>query len=166
MIETLPTAVAADLISDAPASEHRAALAPFEPLVGSWDLIYTFRNAAGEIVEGTGYANFVWGLRGSAIVDLWAFDSGACGTTIRYYDRIIDRFRSTWISPSRNATVPFTGRVIDGRIVLNAVLNDPPGRRLRWSFAEITQERFSWIGEICDDGSTWLLVQTIDGRRR
>jgi hypothetical protein len=158
-------AVAADLISDAPAPERKGELAAFEPLIGSWDLRYIYRKASGDCIEGTGYAHFGWGLRGTAMVDIWAFDSGVAGTTIRYYDAQIDRFRSTWICPARNALVPFIGRVVDGKIVLNALANDPPGRRLRWSFVSISSEHFSWTGEVCDDGATWLLVQEIEGSR-
>jgi hypothetical protein len=162
----LVTALAADLISDEPAEDRRAALAPFEPLIGTWDLQYTYVRGSGERVEGTGYAHFGWGLHGTAIVDIWAFDSKFVGTTIRYYDAQIDRFRSTWICPARNVTIPFIGRVVDGRIVLLASLNDPPGRRLRWQFVRIEEERFSWTGEVCDDGATWYPVQHIEGTRR
>ena len=158
-------AVAADLISKEAATDRRAGLGPFDPLIGSWDLRYTYRKASGERIEGTGYAHFGFGLRGAAIVDIWAFDDGRVGTTIRYYDAAIDRFRSTWISPQSNVVVPFIGRAIDGKIILNATLNDPPGRRARWSFTHIETHSFSWTGEISDDGSTWLLVQEIEGKR-
>jgi hypothetical protein len=157
--------VAADLISEELAADRRAGLAPFEPLIGSWDLCYTYRKASGERLEGTGYVLFGWGLRASALVDIWSFDSGDVGTTIRYYDGVIDRIRSTWICPARNATIAFVGRLLDGRIVLNANLSDPP-RRLRWSFVNITEQRFSWIGETSDDGMPWLQVHEIEGTRR
>ena len=159
------TAVAADLVSAEAAADSSAGLAPFEPLIGSWDLRYTYRKASGERIDGTGYAHFGWGLRGTAIVDIWAFDSGRVGTTIRYYDAVIDRFRSTWICPNANVTIPFIGRAVDGKIVLNAYPNDPPGRRVRWSFINIEAANFSWIGETCDDESNWLLVQEIEGTR-
>jgi hypothetical protein len=162
----LTDSIAADLISDELAPDYRAGLAAFEPLVGSWDLRYTYRRAGGGCLEGTGYANFGWGLRGTALVDIWAFDSAYAGTTIRFYDPTIDRIRSTWICPARNLLVPFIGRAVEGKIVLNAMPNDPPGRRVRWTFVEIARETFSWTGEICDDGSTWLHVQEIEGRRR
>lgn len=163
---TLLTAVAADLVSDEAAEERRAALAPFEPLIGSWDLQYTYLRGSGERVAGTGYAHFGWGLRGAAIVDVWAFDANVVGTTIRYYDAQIDRFRSTWICPARNVTIPFIGRLVDDRIVLIANLNDPPGRRLRWQFVRIEERHFSWTGEASDDGMTWHLVNQIEGTRR
>lgn len=166
MTTTVESAVAADLISAECAVDRRSALAPFEPLIGSWDLHYTYRPAGGEPIEGTGYAHFGWGLRGTAIVDIWSFDSGFVGTTIRYYDPHVDRFRSTWISPSRNVTIPFVGRCVEGRIVLNAVLDNPSARRLRWSFVSIADDRFSWIGEACDDGVTWFRTQEIEGFRK
>jgi hypothetical protein len=163
---TLAMLVAADLISENVLDDRRAGLAAFEPLIGSWDLRYKYWTAGGEHVEGTGYLNLGWGLRGTAVVDIWTFDSGIVGTTIRYYDSSIDRIRSTYICPARNTFAPFIGRAVGGKIVLIAYPNDPPGRRLRWSFVEIASETFSWTGEICDDGSTWLLVQEIEGTRR
>lgn len=165
-MQTLEKSLADDLISAGPADDARAALAAFAPLIGSWDLRFVYRRATGERIEGSGYVHFSWGLGGRAIVDIFGFDGGVVGTTIRYYDPKIDAFRSTWICPIRNALVSFIGRVVDGKIVLNALAADPPGRRIRWSFVSITAERFSWTGEVSDDGSSWLLVQEIEGTRR
>lgn len=164
---SLTTAVAADLISDEVTAERRTALAPFEPLIGSWDLRYIYRKGSGERIDGTGYAHFGWGLHGTAIVDIWAFnDAAIVGTTIRFYDPLIDRFRSTWICPAQNVVIPFLGRAADGKIILNATQSGPPDRRLRWSFVSISAESFSWTGEISDDGTTWFLSQEIEGRRK
>lgn len=164
-METLAAVVARDLISLGPAPSHRDELAAFEPLLGSWDLRCVYRRANGPRAEGQGYAHFGWGLGGRAIVDVWGFDDGAVGTTIRFYDSKIDAFRSTWICPARNALLPFVGRALDAKIVLDAVAVDPPGRRVRWSFVEIAPARFSWTGEISDDGTNWLLTQEIEGAR-
>jgi hypothetical protein len=164
---TLEAAVAADLITAAVAPEAADQLAAFAPLIGSWDTRYWYRTGLGREIEGTGYVHFGWGLNGRAIVDLWGFEDGTVGTTIRYYDAKIDGYRSTWICPARNALLPFVGRVLDGRIILNAVLGDPPGRRLRWTFVAIEAERFDWTGELSDDdGVSWLLTQRISGTRR
>ncbi len=166
-MRSLVAAVATDLLSNEPAADLAVALSAFAPLIGNWDLRYVYRPASGERVEGSGYAHFGWGLRGRAIVDIWGFEDGVVGTTIRFYDSTVGSFRSTWICPARNALVPFVGRAIDGRIILNAVANDPPGRRIRWSFVSIEAQRFSWTGEVSDDGgATWLLVQEIEGSRR
>lgn len=166
LMEALQLAVAAGITSPDPTADAKENLAAFVPLVGSWDLAYTFRRGTGKYLEGTGYAHFAWGLGGTAIVDIFGFDTGQVGTTIRFYDPAIDAFRSTWICPIRNALIPFIGRAIDGRIVLDAVPRDPAGRRLRWSFVTIEAERFSWRGEASDDdGRTWLLLQTIEGTR-
>jgi hypothetical protein len=159
-------AVAADLVSAEPAPDLRAGLAAFEPLIGSWDMRTAYQKASGERIELGGYVNFGWGLRGTAIVDIFAFETGVVGTTIRYYDAENDRIRSTWICPARNALIPFLGRAVDGTIVFNAALNDPPGRRLRWSFVKIEPQAFYWTGEVCDDGSAWRLVQEIEAKRR
>jgi hypothetical protein len=45
------------------------------------------------------------------------------------------------------------------------VRSEPAGRRVRWCFQQITAERFSWTGEVSDDGASWLQVQEIEGRR-
>jgi hypothetical protein len=164
-MESLLQMVAADLLSPEPDAERRDGLAPFEPLIGSWDMRSWYRKASGQRIDMTGYINFAWGFRGTALVDIFAFDGGVVGTTIRFYDPERDRIRSTWICPARNALVPFTGRAVDGKIVLNATLPDPPGRRLRWSFVSIEPERFHWTGELCDDGGDWLLVQEIEATR-
>lgn len=165
-MQSLVAAVAADLISGEPAADRDNALAAFAPLIGSWDLHFVYRRATGERIEGTGYAHFGWGLGGLAIVDIWGFQDGVVGTTIRFYDAKIDGIRSTWICPARNALVSFVGRACDGRIVLNAAVDDPRGRRIRWSFVRIEPEQFSWTGEVSDDGTTWLLLQEIEGVRR
>ncbi len=166
-MRSLVAAVAADLISEEPAADQATALAAFAPLIGSWDLRYVYRPASGEHVAGTGYAHFGWGLGGQAIVDIWGFENSVVGTTIRFYDATAGCFRSTWICPARNALIAFVGRAVEGRIILNARANDPPGRRIRWSFTAIESQRFFWTGEISDDaGSTWLLNQEIEGKRR
>jgi hypothetical protein len=161
----LLAAVAADLLSTECAGGQAEVLAPFAPLIGRWTLTYSYRNATGVPVGGSGYVNFAWGLGGRALVDIWAFENGIVGTTIRFYDAGIDGFRSTWICPARNAFIPFVGRAVEGRIVLNAVRNEPAGRRIRWCFQRITAERFSWTGEVSDDGTSWLQVQEIEGTR-
>ena len=162
----LVQAVAADLVSAEPAPDRRAGLAAIEPLIGSWDMRSVYQKASGERIELGGYVNFGWGLRGTAIVDIFAFETGIVGTTIRYYDAENDRICSTWICPARNTLIPFLGRAVDDKIVLDATLDDPRGRRLRWSFVKIEPEAFSWTGEVCDDGSTWRLVQEIEAKRR
>jgi len=166
-METLVSAIAADLVSPAPFADEADRLAAFVPLLGSWDLRFVYRRANGERTEGTGRLHFGWGLGGRAIVDVWAFEGGVVGTTIRFYDPQIDGIRSTWICPARNAVVPFIGRLVGGRIMLNARTDYPPGRRVRWSFVSIEAARFSWTGEVSDDeGANWFLNQEIEGVRR
>ena len=165
LMEEIVRAIAADLLSDGPAADRQPGLAAFEPLVGSWDLRTSIRRASGQRTELGGYVNFGWGLRGTALIDIFAFDGGVAGTTIRYYDAEADCIRSTWICPARNALIPFVGRVLDGKIVLNAALGNPAGRRIRWTFTKIEPTAFYWTGEVCDDGSNWLLVQEIEGKR-
>jgi hypothetical protein len=164
---TLEATVAADLLTADVDPEAADRMAAFAPLIGSWDTRYWYRTGLGRESEGNGYVHVGWGLNGLAIVDLWGFEDGTVGTTIRFYDATIDGFRSTWLCPARNVVLPFVGRVLDGRIILNAVRSDPPGRRVRWTFVAIAAERFDWTGEVSDDdGVTWLLTQRITGTRR
>jgi hypothetical protein len=159
-------AVASDLLSNELEADRRDGLAPFEPLIGSWDMRSWYQRSSGQRTELRGYVNFAWGFRGTALVDIFGFEGGVVGSTIRFYDAERDRIRSTWICPSRNALVPFTGRAVDQKIVLTATLADPPNRRLRWSFVSIEAQTFHWTGEVSEDGGDWLLVQEIEGKRR
>jgi hypothetical protein len=100
-MDNLLETVAADLISRDLEPERRDGLAPFEPLIGSWEMRSWYRRASGQRVDMTGYVNFAWGFRGTALIDVFAFDAGVVGSTIRFYDPERDRVRSTWICPAR-----------------------------------------------------------------
>ena len=56
----------------------------------------------------------------------------------------------------------FTARRIDDRIVLETTQGEMP--RMRWSFADIRADSFTWRNEIWT-GSGWHIQQTFDARR-
>lgn len=59
------------------------------------------------------------------------------------------------------------GRQVDDRIVLDGQWTiGGDGHRFRWSFSEITADRFHWQGHSSTDGGqTWRLLEEMHARR-
>jgi hypothetical protein len=92
-----------------------------------------------------------WVLGGTAVQDVWGpVDGGSgrtvpVGTTVRFYDRKLRAWRSTWICPYDRSVRRFLGREERGRVVLREL--DGSARQERWIFSEITAAGFRWHAE-------------------
>lgn len=137
----------------------------FGRFIGSWQLAWTGYLNGTATARARGELHFGWVLGGRAIQDTWIVpgpgEPGAGvpplafhGTTVRFPDRRIGAWRSTWIDPVNGRVRRFIGRPDGDDIVL---LSDEEEPRLRWSFTEITASRFRWRGELSADGGPWEL---------
>jgi hypothetical protein len=135
-------------------------------LVGSWDL--DCRRYAGEPVSIRGEAHFEWVLEGRAIQDVWIMPSRSertassdrrknmFGTTLRVWDPSIEAWRINWRNPVHNHSEEQIGRKSGKDVVQIGVRGN--GTPTRWSFTDITQDSFHWLGETLNvDGRTWSL---------
>ncbi len=146
---------------DGPTGEHADKLMLFGRFVGSWTLHWTGDDQPG---TATGELHFGWVLGGRAVQDIWIVPGrgqpghdqpplGFHGSTIRFYDPIIDAWRSTWIEPINSRVRRFIGRPDDQDIVL---LRDEDDPQLRWRFTDIEADSFTWQAEASHDGgATW-----------
>jgi hypothetical protein len=159
-----------DLIFTAPSSaEHREELDLYAPLIGSWDIESIWYSQDGTRRQGRGEWHFAWILGGYGVQDvLFACDAPShhYGTSVRCYDITQDLWHITWMQPYGGEFVHLTGHRIGERIVQEGAGTDPR-RRERWSFADVTSNSFTWLGEVSfDDGLTWSLEQEMHGTRR
>src|SRR5262245_13571989 len=161
-------------LSDGPDEELAGELELFGQFVGSWDVSVTNYDRDGSATTIPAEWHFAWALGGRAIQDVWIAPSrevrardgsdGEWGTTIRFFDREIDAWRSTWLGPRHHVVMPFVARRVEDEIVLEGSFES--GVTTRWIFSEITSQSFSWRSvESSDSGVTWRLNQRMKARR-
>ena len=136
----------------------------FGRFVGAWELDWTGSLPDGTVARASGELHFGWALGGRAVQDVWIVpgpgEPGMAvpphafhGTTVRFYDRVLGAWRSTWIEPVNARVRRFIGRPRGEDIVL---ISDEETPVLRWTFTEITPQRFRWVGERAEDhGAAW-----------
>jgi hypothetical protein len=162
------------LLSDGPHPALAADDRIFAPLIGSWSLRVRWFDQSGRVSrEDAGEWHFAWVLEGRAIQDIWivppvdrrqaAAELYEYGSSLRFYDSALGAWQSTWIGPMHHVVRTFVARRIADRIVLETPEGAQP--RLRWSFADIAAESFTWTNEHWEaDG--WRLTQSFDASRR
>jgi hypothetical protein len=144
----------------------------FDRFVGTWDVDYSNFGEDGSVRHFAGELRFGWILDGRAIQDIWVAyappgsdGERTLGTTVRFFDSSIHKWRAVFVAPSFGSIIQVEGGAEDERIVLQG--RDTDGARLRWSFNEIQADSFVWRGELSrDDGKTWLLQEEHHMRRR
>jgi DNA-binding winged helix-turn-helix (wHTH) protein len=109
---------AAELLSEAPVGPYLKHMRPFEKLIGNWVINVVDIGWDGTNKSTKGTWSFHWGLGGRAILDVWHVPGREQGLTVRFYDECIGAFRSTWIAPRGGKVMLFTGRFVNGGIVL------------------------------------------------
>ena len=146
----------------------------FGQFVGGWRLSWSGLDGTGTWVESVpGELHFGWVLGGRAVQDVWAVPppgqsapagvTGFHGTTVRFYDRGIRAWRSTWIDPPNGRVRRFVGRPVDDDIEL---LSDEQEPLLRWRFTKIKPDSFHWTGEVrYPDRTDWVSHQRIEAVR-
>lgn len=146
-------------------------------LVGSWELEvlhYWSKDVSGLGMTGEVHAS--WVLEGLAVQDVWIMPARAersgrldpnmnmYGTTLRVWDSTIEGWRITWRNPAGQHHEEQIGRRSGEDVVQVGVR--PDGTPTRWSFTEITDDSFHWLGESLErDGRTWQLEGEFRGRR-
>ncbi len=150
-------------LADGPDPELADELRLFGQFIGSWELDIVYHEPAGER-RLAGEWHFAWALGGRAVQDVWIAPGEDWGTTLRFYDRRIEAWRSTWIGPVKGLVLPFVARPVRDEIVLEGDFAD---RGLtRWIFSDVRPESFHWRAvESQDGGASWTLVQEMGARR-
>jgi hypothetical protein len=142
------------LHANAPAADRADKMGLYGWLIGDWKMDATVHRDDGSLHRGPGEIYFGWVLEGRAIQDVWILPGVFHGTTLRVYDPALDAWHILWSDPLRQYYVRQLGRARGADIVQEGT-NDA-GQRTRWSFTDITSDRFRWLGEISDDGGvTW-----------
>jgi hypothetical protein len=143
----------------------------FDRFVGTWDCDYASFKEGGTTKHAKGEVIFGWVLDGRAVQDIWTWiENGSSGernlgTTVRFFDPKIGKWRITWIDPVSPAIKLLTGGADGDRIVLEGKAED--GVRMRWSFNDIRKDSFIWRGEKSrDEGRTWRLTDEYHLKRR
>jgi hypothetical protein len=177
-VATLKTSTLADaLVADGPNPEHAEAMMLFGQFVGEWDFDWTGYSEDGkrEVVE-CGEWIFGWVLEGRAVQDAWiiperprleraGLPQGEYGTTIRFYDPVLDVWLVTWSGPINRVRRTFVARRSGDEIVQEGHTEN--GYPMRWTFSEITEDAFHWRSVCSNDGEkTWRLREEMHVRRR
>ena len=129
--------------------EYRDKVMLFGHLVGSWEMEAHWYDQEGGHHEGKGEWHFQWILGGRGVQDvLFAKDAPKdhYGTTLRCYDPKLDVWQVTWMQPYGDEFVNLIGREENGCIIQEGISSNPL-RKERWSFMEITPERFLWLAK-------------------
>jgi hypothetical protein len=164
------------LAADGPHPTLRQKLMLFGQFVGDWEITeYRYlqhdgswkgeKNSPGEI-------HWRWILEGRAIQDIWGHRDTKthnlvpAGTTVRFYDSKLGAWRSTWLSPSQHVVRTFIGRLLGGRIVLDAT-DRTKSQAERWIFSQITPNSFRWHAEQRRKRlHEWVITEEMSVRRR
>ena len=87
------------------------------------------------------------------------------GTTLRVYDPSISAWRISWFDPARCVFRQQIGRSRGEDIVQEGTTD--AGDLTRWSFTEITDDSFLWLGEVKPAAAAdWRLVVDVRAKRR
>jgi hypothetical protein len=151
------------LLAPGPAADRATAMDTYGWLVGDW----TFD--AQVVVDGNptrttgGQIHAGWVLDGRAIQDVWILPGFFAGTTLRVYDPGLDAWHILWSDPSRQYYNRQVGRRLGDRIVQEGT--DTAGDATRWSFLDMTADRFRWLGERRGAAGAWHTVADFAARR-
>ena len=135
-----------------PLPELQRELQLFGQLVGDWEIFSgpSVPKPAGADTAG-GEVHVAWVLGGTAVQDIWGplDPASRClvphGTTLRFYDRDLGAWRSTWLSPYQRAVRSFIGRRVGREIVLRERGRGEMGEH--WIFSDLTPASFRWRAE-------------------
>ncbi|WP_235911989.1 hypothetical protein [Mesorhizobium xinjiangense] len=145
-----------------PAPDLAEKLALYGRFIGDWTMDVLAYDTDGSTREATGSIHFGWVLQGRAIQDIWRIpgyrpgqpddtaQSYMFGTTLRVFDPALDAWHIIWADPVRQFYSTQIGRAAGRDIVQEGT--DGKGVANRWSFTEITDHSFHWIGEHAPGG--------------
>lgn len=156
------------LFSDSAHSTLTPAARTFDRFIGSWNMECIFTDPAGDTTRTTGEWHFGWILGGRMVQDvLYFYPKGERpiadadfkgGTTLRLFDSNSQQWHVSWFAAMRGEAIHLRGGAEGERIVLHGT--DVDGALLRWSFNDVRETSFRWLGETSsDDGVTWRVEQ-------
>jgi len=152
------------LHSEDPADDRARHLELYGWLIGDWVMDATVHMDDGTTFKGSGEIHFGWVLQGRAIQDVWILPGVFYGTTLRVYDPGLEAWHILWSDPLRQYYSRQLGRA-QGNDIVQIGKNDA-GMPLRWSFTDIKQNSFRWLGErSLDDSKSWQLQAEFRARR-
>ena len=145
-------------------------------LRGSWELDVRHYRVDVSALGLKGEAHFFRALEGRAVQDVWIMpriseraseldrSMNMYGTTLRVWDPGIQAWRVTYINPVNGQRDELIGRRSGNDIVQIGTHAD--GTPIRWSFTEISENSFHWLGEaLGPDGKSWKLEGEFRARR-
>jgi hypothetical protein len=165
------------LYSLAAAAELGDAASLYADLIGAWEVDVIDYDADGARRTSRGEWHFGWALEGRAVQDVFVVPARALrngpnlprrgnryGTTLRFFDPEKKTWRAIWINPVTGAVNSLVA-CREGAAIVQAGVNDE-GQPIRWSFVEISRDRFHWIGSVSKDGgATWQTQAEFLARR-
>lgn len=164
------------LVATGPAPDAAPEIMQFGRFVGGWDLDIVFYAEDGSVKKRTpGEWHFGWILEGRAVADVWIVPPrvmrppglpppGEYGMSVRFFDREIGAWRSTWLGPVHRVVLPFVARESGDELVLER--RDERHRMVRWIFSQITPTSFHWRNIVsADEGQNWHLEQEMFATR-
>ena len=136
-------------------------------LEGSWNLDVSRYGVDVRGLGVRGEAHFGWVLEGRAMQDVWIMKhadiANTYGTTLRVWEATLGAWKITWMNPISGRRDELIGRKHGNDIVQIGTHGD--GTPIRWSFVEITNDSFRWLGEALEAGG-WKLEAEFHGRRK
>jgi hypothetical protein len=150
------------LHSQQPATDRAARMGLYAWLIGRWEMDGIIHSVtAKQAIRGEIHAG--WVLEGRALQDVWILPGVFYGTTLRVYDPGLDAWHILWSDPLRQYYTRQIGRAHGKDILQEGTNND--GVPTRWSFVDIRDDSFHWLGERSTGTGTWQLEAEFFVRR-
>ena len=155
-----------NLHAPGPAADRADSMMLYGRFVGSWEGRLLYTDPANVRHETTAEVHFGWVLEGRAVQDVWIAPARKDrkqgepllmhGSTFRIYDPKNDCWQITWLDPVKQRRDIMVGRASGEDIVQEYRADD--GRRVQWTFTEITANSFHWTNrDSVDDGRNWTI---------
>lgn len=143
--------------------------------LGEWEFDAARPGPDGTVIRARGEWHFGFILEGRAVEDVWMVptraerEAGApltgYGITVRVPQPDGVTWGVYWHDVLKGGTTVLRGRKVGDEIVQEGAA--PDGTPTRWTFFEITPERFRWRAETSPDGGrTWVPGVVFDARRK
>lgn len=156
------------LISEEPSAEIEKNDRIYDWLIGSWDIQMIDYLKDGSKLEQDGEWIFSRVLEGRSVQDIFIVPKRSqrspgisksynrYGFTLRMYDYSSRKWNIFWFNPVTGIYNHLAGIRIGDDIVQTG--KDANGNLMRWSFTEIRQDSFHWLGEISEgERVSWKL---------